>query len=186
MGGFSAGALGLAIFAWMLRLAPLCFLIVLIAGCASTPNAADPPSGDPEVVHASASTLLSAADRELRELFDEIDQITEEFGTALYAVNRMLVRHPHCIDDWFERAAELDEGISVTLNDAERLRKRLRVQHDALSSLAVDLSKVTKLRNQVRLKRDIIAGLRPQLAYLLADTMNRNNPCPAVRRSAER
>lgn len=169
----------------MLRLVPLLLSMILLGACASTPETGEEkPSGDPpEVVHASASSLLSAADRELRELFDEIDQISEEFGTALYAVNRMLVRHPHCIDDWFERAAELDEGIAGALSDAERLRRKLRVQHDALSSLAVDLDKVTQLRNQVRLKRDVIAGLRPQLAYLLADTMNRQNPCPAVRRT---
>lgn len=158
---------------------------VHVAGCASTESAkAAPDEETSEVVHATAASLLSAADRELRELYGEIDQIREEFGTALYAVNRMLVRHPQCIDDWFERAAELDQGISSTYKDAEALRVKLRVQHNALETLSVDLDQVTHLRNQVRLKRDAIAGLRPDLAYLLADTMNRNDPCPAVKARA--
>lgn len=157
-------------------------VLCLSLGCASSPDVADAPAeqDDPEVQHATAASLLSAADRELRELFDEIDQISEEFGTALYAVNRMLVRHPHCIDDWFSRAAELDQSIATADTTADHLRVKLRKQHDALKTLTVDLDIVTKLRNQIRLQRDTVAGLRPQLAYLLADTMNRQNPCPAV------
>jgi len=158
-------------------------------GCQSAPEtkSSTAPSS-PEVKTATSTSLLGAADRELRALYTEIDDTRRIYADVLFAVNRVLVRHPQCIDVWFDKAAKIDEDIERTYQDAEHLRKRLRIQHDALQAkqiARINLDRVTQLRNQIQLKRDGLDALRPRLASLIASAMNRKSPCPELAQLAE-
>lgn len=169
-----------------LALHPMKLLISLGAtfilfGC-STPKGASNQAASSPPRDVPIENILRSADSEMRTLQLEIKNSHKEFGTALYAVNRMLFRNPQCLDKWFGQIADIDMGIEGTRSKADALHTRLRRQHRLFTENSADFDEVHQVRNQIQVGRDSIMNVRPKLAFLLADAMNREPKCTSPAR----
>ena len=163
----------------------------LVSACASNAPTTSPdePVTHPRQKLATSTSILGAADRELRGLFQDVQSAEKTFGDVLFAVNRVLFEHPHCVDVWFDDVAAIDEEIALVDKDANHFRKTLRLYHNALAENAVariDLNEVTRLRNQISIRKDRLAALRPRLVKLISSAMRPGDPCPEVKAVARK